>query len=63
VYTLQNAAVSDVSNVISTYIFIVGVQGGQFSLTTAVGLFESLVGFFFVVLANQLARKFDQGLW
>ncbi|UKS24751.1 ABC transporter permease subunit [Paenibacillus sp. HWE-109] len=63
VYTLQNAAVSDISSVISTYIFIVGVQGGQFSLTTAVGLFESLVGFFLVVLSNQLARKFDQGLW
>jgi putative aldouronate transport system permease protein len=63
VYTLQNAAVSDVANVISTYIFVVGVQGGQFSLTTAMGLFESMVGFIFVVLANQIARKFDQGLW
>jgi putative aldouronate transport system permease protein len=63
VYTLQNAAVSDVANVISTYIFAVGVQGGQFSLTTAMGLFESMVGFIFVVLANQIARKFDQGLW
>ncbi|MNI28049.1 putative multiple-sugar transport system permease YteP [compost metagenome] len=63
IYTLQNAAVSDVASVISTYIFVVGVQGGQFSLTTAIGLFESVVGFIFVVLANQIARKFDQGLW
>jgi putative aldouronate transport system permease protein len=63
VYTLSNAAVSDVSNVISTYIFVVGVQNGQFSLTTAVGLLESVIGFILVVLSNQIARKFDQGLW
>lgn len=63
VYTLQNAAVSDVANVISTYIYTVGVREGQFSLTTAMGLFESMIGFILVVLSNQLARKFDQGLW
>ncbi|WP_245375481.1 ABC transporter permease [Paenibacillus eucommiae] len=63
VYVLQNSIVSDVSEVISTYIYRVGMQGGQFSLTTAMGLFESVVAFILVLTANGIARKFDQGLW
>ncbi|MEF2245939.1 MULTISPECIES: ABC transporter permease [unclassified Paenibacillus] len=63
VYMLQNSAVSEVADVISTYIYTVGIQRGQFSLTTAMGLFESLVGFMLVILANTIARKYNQGLW
>lgn len=63
VYVLQNAVVSNVADVISTYMYRVGLQGAQFSLTTAMGLFESTVGLILVISANALARKFDQGLW
>lgn len=63
VYILQNSVVSQVSEVISTYIYRVGLKGAQFSLTAAMGLFESLVGLILVLLANAVARKFDQGLF
>jgi putative aldouronate transport system permease protein len=63
VYVLQNSGVYDVSEVISTYIYKVGIQGGQFSLTSAMGLFESVVGFILVFATNMAARKFDRGLW
>lgn len=63
VYNLQNAAVSDISNVISTYLYRVGIQGGMYSLTTAMGLFESLVAITFVILSNRLARRFGHSLW
>lgn len=63
VFVLQNPIVSDISEVISTYIYRVGIQGAQFSLTTAMGFFESMVGLVLVVIANQIARKFDNGLW
>jgi putative aldouronate transport system permease protein len=63
VYNLQNASVSDVSSVISTYIYTVGIQGGMYSLTTAMGLFESVIGLVLVVLANAAAKKFNQSLW
>lgn len=63
VYVLQNSGVYSVSEVISTYIFKVGIQGGQFSLTAAMGLFESVVGFVLVLGANLVARKFGRGLW
>ncbi len=63
VYVLQNSGVFDVSEVISTYIYKVGIQGGQFSLTSAMGLFESVVGFILIFTTNIVARKFDRGLW
>ncbi|OXM86586.1 ABC transporter permease [Paenibacillus rigui] len=63
VYNLQNSAVADVSEVISTYIYKIGLQQAQFSLTTAMGLFESVVSFTLVLVANWIARKFDQALW
>jgi putative aldouronate transport system permease protein len=63
VYVLQNPVISNVSEVISTYIYKVGLQGMQFSLTAAMGLFESLISLIMVLSANQIARKFGRGLW
>ncbi|WP_240941327.1 ABC transporter permease subunit [Paenibacillus sp. HB172176] len=63
IYMLQNSTVSDVSEVISTYIYKVGLMGSQFSLTSAIGLFESLVGFLLVLSTNAIARRFGNGLW
>ncbi|RAV01966.1 sugar ABC transporter permease [Paenibacillus sp. YN15] len=63
VFMLQNRVVTDVSEVISTYIYKNGVLNAEFSTTTAIGLFESLVAFVLVISANKIARKFDQGLW
>lgn len=62
-FVLQNAAVSDVSNVISTYVYRMGIQTGQFGITSAMGLFDSLVGFALVLTVNSIARRYDQGLW
>ncbi len=63
-YALQNKLVMDVANVISTYVYKVGIKGLQFSLTTAVGLFQSVVGVFFLLMANWIARKLgERGIW
>ncbi|TYP76490.1 ABC transporter permease [Paenibacillus methanolicus] len=63
VFMLQNEVVANVSNVISTYIYAFGIQRAQFSLTTAMGLFENLVGLLLVLTANRIARRFNQELW
>lgn len=63
IYNLQNAAVSDISSVISTYLYTVGIQGGMYSLTTAMGLFESIVAIIFVIGSNTLARRYGHSLW
>ena len=50
--------------VITTYVFKTGVRGGQFSYSTAVGLFQSVVGTGMIVGANQVAKKLGhEGIW
>ena len=63
VYVLQNSIVNNVADVISTYIYRIGLQGARYDLTTAMGLFDSLVGLILVITTNAIARKFDEGLW
>ncbi|WP_108995623.1 ABC transporter permease [Paenibacillus agaridevorans] len=63
VYVLQNNVVYSSSEVLSTYIYKIGLLGAQFSRSTALGLFEALVGFILVVTANRVARRFNQSLW
>lgn len=63
-FALQNTIVRDVSEVISTYVYKVGIRGLQFSLTTAIGLFQSIVCVFFLLLSNWLARRLgERGIW
>lgn len=63
-YALMNALVYDVSNVIATFVYTYGIRGLQFSLTTAVGLFQSVVCVIFLFAANALAKKYgDRGIW
>ncbi|MDR1550466.1 MAG: ABC transporter permease subunit [Hungatella sp.] len=59
-YALGNKLVSSVDNVIATFVYTNGIRGLQFSLTTAVGLFQSLVCVVFLLLSNHLAEKFGE---
>ena len=63
-FALQNNLVMDQAQVLSTYVYQYGIKGLQFSLTTAVGLFQSVVGVFFLLMANWLSRKLgERGIW
>lgn len=63
-YALKNNLVNNVSNVISTFVYTNGIRGLQFSLTTAVGLFQSVICVLFLVLANAIAKRFgERGIW
>jgi putative aldouronate transport system permease protein len=57
---LYNQNIYEVADVISTYVYRQGIQGGAFSFATAVGLFNSLVNVCFLVAANSLSRKFTE---
>ena len=57
---LSNRLVTDVSNVISIYVYQRGIQNSQFSLSTAVGLFQSVVGVIFLIAANSLAKRMGE---
>jgi len=63
-FTMANRIVRDVADVISTLVYRVGIQSFQFSLTTAIGVFQSVVCVIFLVGANSLAKKFgERGIW
>ena len=63
-FAFQNNLVMRVADVIATYVYRVGIKGLQFSLTTAVGLFQSVVGVIFLLLANWLSRRLgERGIW
>ncbi len=63
-YLLQNNLNLTVSEVISTYVYKVGMQQMQYGFSAAVGLFNSVVSFIMVAIVNFIARKVsDTSLW
>lgn len=56
-FLMQNALNKSVSEVISTYVYNVGLKSSQFSFGSAVGLFNTVVNFIFLVLANQISKR------
>ncbi|OZG63547.1 sugar ABC transporter permease [Bifidobacterium hapali] len=57
VFLMQTALNLSSSEVISTYVYRIGILGNQFSYSTAIGLFNTLVNFFFLILANFISKK------
>ena len=57
VFLMQNPLVYDVSDVISTYVYRLGLEQAQYSLTTAIGLTESVLGFVLLIGSNWLSKR------
>jgi putative aldouronate transport system permease protein len=63
-YAMVNPTVLQVADVISTMVYRVGIRSFQFSLTAAIGLFQSVVCVVFLILANSIAKKSgERGIW
>ena len=63
-FALQNNLVMNVAEVISTFVYKNGIKGLQFSLTTAVGFFQSVICLIFLLLSNWISRKLgERGIW
>ena len=64
VYNFLTPTTYGVGDVISTFVYRMGIQNMQYSFTTAVDLFKNTISFILVVLTNAIARKTsDYGLW
>ena len=64
VFLLQNNLNLSASRVISTYVYEIGIQGGQFSYSSAIGLFNNVINIFFIIIMNQISKKVTQiSLW
>lgn len=64
VLLLYNPNTYETADVIGTYVYRRGIIGADFSFSTAVGLFQSLIGFVMIVTANKIANRLsDISLW
>lgn len=57
VYVFLNSLNKGPGNIIDTYIYEVGLTKAQYSFTTAIGIFKSLVGLSLLVVANFISKK------
>ena len=53
---LGNTKVMDVSEVLSTYIYRLGIVKAQYSLSTVIGLFQSVVNIIILLIADRFAK-------
>lgn len=64
VYLMQNSLNLSSSEIIATYVYKIGLVGAQFSFSTAVGLFNSVINLILLVAVNQIAKKIGgTSLW
>jgi len=61
---LYNPLTQNRADIIGTYVYRMGIAGGNFSYAAAVGLFEGIIGLILVTAANKLSKKFTEtSLW
>jgi putative aldouronate transport system permease protein len=61
---LYNGSTYETADVISTYVYRRGILSADFSYSTAVGLFQSVIGVILLVASNQISKKLsDSSLW
>lgn len=64
VFLLQNPLNTQASDIISTYVYKIGLVSMQYSYSSAIGLFQSIVSLILLVAVNSISRKFSEtSLW
>lgn len=59
----KNPVLREVSDVIDTYVYRIGIENSRFSYATAVGLFKAVISVMLLTIANLIARKSGNSLW
>ena len=64
VFLMYSPALYETADVVSTYVYRKGIESNNYGFGSAVGLFNSVINFAFVFIANQVCRKLtDSSLW
>lgn len=64
IFNLYNPAVLSVGDVLSTYTYTKGMQQMEYSFSAAVGLFQNVLAFILLMIANAISKKFGEyGIW
>lgn len=56
----ENTQVKEFQYQLAVYIYVKGLGNGKFSMATAVGLFQSLIGVALVLLSDKIAKKLGE---
>lgn len=59
VWVLQNSMVLGVSDVLETFVYRLGITSADYGLSTAAGLFKSVVSVMLVFIANKASEKIN----
>jgi len=63
-FLMQNSVNIEYSEIISTYVYKVGLGNAQFSYSTAIGLFNNTINFILLISVNRISRIFSgTSLW
>lgn len=60
-YLMQTSLNLPASEILSTYVYKVGLQQGDYGYSTAVGLFNSVVNIVLLIVANEFVKKINDG--
>ncbi|GIP46931.1 putative multiple-sugar transport system permease YteP [Paenibacillus sp. J53TS2] len=60
VYLLLNSMNRQVAEIIDTYVYTAGLRQGQYSYSTAIGFFKSVIGLILVMLVNKLSKRIGE---
>ena len=64
IYNTYNTVLQDYGETLELYLFTIGISGGRYSLSTAIGLFNSLIGCVLIILANKFTKMVGgDGIW
>lgn len=64
VYLMQNSLNISSSEVISTYVYKIGMLSSQYSFSSAINLFNTVINFILLILVNQISKKYSENsLW
>ena len=64
IFNLYNSNVYEVVDVFETLVYRSGIEDGQYSYATAVGMFQNVVGLVVLVGVNQIVRRHSEyGVW
>ena len=64
IYNTYNSVVSQYGETLELYVFNLGVTGGDYPLSTAIGLFNSVIGMVLVLIANKCTKLVGgEGIW
>ena len=60
IFNLYNSAVMDVADILDTYVYRLGINSMQYSYSSAVNLFQNVIGLILVITVNKIVKRAGQ---